>query len=444
MVLALLGSLLFLGALLAGCLSPEAGDAGEDVEESRELFFEPGLGPGHEEPLVAVTNNTQEDAEAILAVCRERTDMVECANEHLTALLSAMGSVYAFDVLEAMAQTDRTIDRQDHPIAHVLGRHALYVYGTIGETLITCSHKVFQGCIHGALQEYFEHVDLDDADLDAVCPEGASDFELYACMHGLGHGLVLATGYDLPRSLDYCAGLERHFSRSSCYGGVFMENVVAHNDHIRAGGSFEGHGRDPQTEGDAEGDGHHGHHDHGDHHAHGGAALPDFWVDPDDLEFPCNAINETYRPFCWQMQTSLILFLNGGNFRQTAGICDGLANESQVNCYRSIGRDASSWAQRNPQGVANHCSVIHEDERRHWCIEGAVAELVTNYANPEPGLAYCADYPEGDRAACYRALGRSSLNHLDQEGLAALCAGLEPGYEAACREGARLGPASDS
>ena len=51
-----------------------------------------------------------------------------------------------------------------------------------------------------------------------------TDFIHFQCVHGLGHGLMIYTGYDLPRSLDHCEPLETEWERESCRGGVFMEN----------------------------------------------------------------------------------------------------------------------------------------------------------------------------------------------------------------------------
>ena len=49
-------------------------------------------------------------------------------------------------------------------------------------------------------------------------------FLLYQCIHGLGHGLMIYTGYDLPVSLKTCDGLRHGLRPVSCSGGVFMEN----------------------------------------------------------------------------------------------------------------------------------------------------------------------------------------------------------------------------
>jgi hypothetical protein len=431
-------AILLVALLLAGCLEPTGSD---QESEQEEIFFEPGLGPGHASSLIQLSGEAAADAREILAACTGAEDRIDCLNIHLKSVLDQAGSVYAFDVLEAMALEDTEVRRLDHAMAHVLGRHALYVYGTIGETLITCSHKVFQGCIHGSLQEYFEHVDLDTTDLDAVCPDHMSRFEAYACNHGLGHGLVLATGYDLPRSLFLCETLATGLDQTNCYGGAFMENVVAHNDHIRAGGTFAGHGRDPQTWSNTSDEGDpHAHHglDHGSHHAHGGDTLPDFWVDPEDLQFPCNAIAEQFQAPCWRMQTSLILLLNGGDFREAAGICASLEDDQRDSCWESLGRDASSWGHRDPATVFSYCAHAEDPAQRYICIRAAVGEIVTNYADPYAALAFCEGYPGNDQAKCYKALGSAALNHLDTAGLEDLCEQAMNGFQADCREGAGL------
>ena len=54
-------------------------------------------------------------------------------------------------------------------------------------------------------------------------------FLYYQCVHGLGHGLMISTGYDLPYALHVCEKLQTGWDESSCTGGVYMENVNAAN-----------------------------------------------------------------------------------------------------------------------------------------------------------------------------------------------------------------------
>ena len=51
------------------------------------------------------------------------------------------------------------------------------------------------------------------------------EFLLYQCVHGLGHGLMIYSGDDLPWSLRTCHKLLTDFDRVSCTGGVFMQNL---------------------------------------------------------------------------------------------------------------------------------------------------------------------------------------------------------------------------
>src|SRR5204863_190992 len=51
-------------------------------------------------------------------------------------------------------------------------------------------------------------------------------FLLYQCVHGLGHGLMIYSLNDLPYSLHVCDQLATMWDRSSCTGGVFMQNFL--------------------------------------------------------------------------------------------------------------------------------------------------------------------------------------------------------------------------
>lgn len=401
----LLVGILVLASVLAGCVT--GGDDGSSDPERETLTFGDGAGLGAVEPLIPLTDDPDADAAAILAACQNETDLINCGLEHLTLVLGAVGSGYAFDVLDAMSRANTKIQRGDHPMAHYLGAHALHIYGTIGETLATCSMKVFQGCYHGALQEYFGYIDDLDADAVAgICPQDGTRFDRYACEHGLGHGLVLGTDYNLSLALDLCATLTGA-SRGNCYGGAFMENVVAYMDDERGRG-----------------------HAHADH--------IEFWIDKYDLHYPCNAVASTYQSHCWQMQTSLILFLNKADFEEVAEICTDLADDLQRSCFRSMGRDASAYSQRDPRGVSVKCAQAPTNETRAWCIHGYVSDVVSNFADPSAALPSCLGIPDGDKASCYEGLGRAGRSMATPEELAAVCAQAEEGYEADCRSGARL------
>ncbi len=87
----------------------------------------------------------------------------------------------------------------------------------------------------------------------------------YQCFHGLGHGLMIATGLDLAISLEVCSRLDRRWDRDACRGGVFMENIST---------------------------------------SYGVRSL---WLRDEDPLYPCNWVGLEAKRRCYQLVTSRIL-----------------------------------------------------------------------------------------------------------------------------------------
>ncbi len=65
-----------------------------------------------------------------------------------------------------------------------------------------------------------------------ICRAELNAYNSEQCGHGIGHGLMAATNYELPVALEQCNELtdEMH---DSCWSGVFMENILGYRDgHI--------------------------------------------------------------------------------------------------------------------------------------------------------------------------------------------------------------------
>jgi hypothetical protein len=357
------------------------------------------------------------DAKAVFAACPgDVGSQLACYTGALEDLLRGKGSEAAFTVLEDMGRLNPGVSQQAHKVAHDLGRYAFEAYGTIEETLRTCSYKVFQGCFHGALQAYFEGVGeaLGPQHVTGLCPSD-NQFRQYTCLHGTGHGLFLATKHDLFRSLSLCDALSGYFAVGSCQGGAVMENVVGYFD-FRAGAAH-----------------------------HHGPGPPEPWeavyhVNASDYMYPCNAMQEHQKTNCWLMQTSLILYFNGVSFANATEVCDQVPSPQDINCFRSLGRDASAYANRDVAVGMRHCG--HGDaEGRAYCVRGFVAESVLNYASPEAGLPVCRAFSAVDKPPCYEEMATQGRTMVGSEGMAAVCAQAEEGYESDCRRGAGLFPA---
>ncbi len=349
--------------------------------------------------------------------CGSRTDAMDCYLSYLEDALVAWGSVGAFDLLVEVMEVDAAANLASHGLAHGLGRLAYEAYGyDIELTLAECSYEVFQGCLHGSLQRYFDDLasqgqSLGGKQIRNVCNGATSQFETYACLHGVGHGVTLYTNYDRDASLGMCDALPDSFSQRSCQGGVFMENVVGYFDSLN-----------PTAAG--------GHHGHGGHDE-----PPEFWVDPADPAYPCNAVAAKYGQECWKMQTSLILHFNPDYYRASL-VCEE-AGEFRLACYESLGRDAAPRGNYDPGRMTSHC-VYGEQDARDQCVRGFSAGIVLNDNDPDAGITLCRALTDWAKAPCYDEVGRQGSQMLTSSESETLCATAEEPYVETCRAGAYL------
>jgi hypothetical protein len=119
-----------------------------------------------------------------------------------------------------------------HQITHAVGHAALARYhGNAAEALSQGAMTCNSGYYHGVIERAFAGVPREQVTRIArrLCTGHAvtkDEFLLYQCVHGLGHGLMIYSGLDLPWSLKTCDRLQTDFDRVSCTGGVFMQNLM--------------------------------------------------------------------------------------------------------------------------------------------------------------------------------------------------------------------------
>ena len=231
-------------------------------------------------------------------------------------------------------------------------------------------------------------------------------------------------GHDLPKALTGCDLLSDDWDRLSCYGGAFMENIVnVTNPHHPAHGLGE----------------------HADHSAmdmpgmsHGAEShfKP---IDPKDPLYPCSIMAARYLASCYQMQTSVMLYLNHGDIGAAAKTCDTAPGVMKFVCYQSLGRDVSSYSLQDHATAIQMCS-LGTRKYQPWCYVGLVKNFIDLNARPEDGIALCRDVKAQDnKMKCYEAVGEQIANlHPDSESRTKVCATSEPDYLEACLFGARV------
>ena len=289
-----------------------------------------------------------------------------CFEQAFGNLAYREGPKRALAVFAEKIETDPTV-RVCHRIAHALGAGALAHYrGDVGLAFADGSAVCWSGYYHGILERAYAGVS--EEDLPAVsrrlCASSqvrASDFVAYQCVHGLGHGLMIYTGYDMPMSLETCDKLATDWDRVSCTGGVFMENLQT------------SYGTKSQ------------------------------WLRDDDPLYPCPTVKEHQKLYCYLMVTSRILEVDGGDWEKTAAWCRKAEEGWVATCFQSLGRDASGRSLQDPKEILRICALGGDMEGE--CIYGAARDITSMDAGARRSTGFCKQAPADRRAHCFNGIG---------------------------------------
>ena len=411
----------------------------------------PGTPPGPAPASWTADSPAAEIATGVWNGCRGGAGgRMACVERTLTALIDQAGIGTSMEVLDTLVVRHGAVRENSHALAHGLGISAYRSPETFAATFADCPPSQMSGCYHGVVQGYFlalqrQGRQVGTAELDAMCrPQRASPFLFFQCAHGMGHGLMALHGNHVPMALQACDQASDEYVRNSCYGGVFMENIVAvtHPHHTAAGhAGTQGHGGHAAPAAD-EHAGHGAHGGHGDHAGHGGMEHGEWRaLNRSDPLYPCNAVDARYHEACYTMQSSAILFFNGGDVAATAAACARAPAGMVRHCILSLGRDVTALAaQRHDRSIelCGRAAGVAEGAAEGWCLVGVVQNLVNVAADPDEGLRFCRAVAGADRKReCYVAVGGAIAGLVpDEAERARRCGGAEPEFAAACRRGA--------
>jgi len=126
----------------------------------------------------------------------------------------------------ALAQLERRIERIPalagvcHAIAHELGQDAVARAGGDARAALEQGSEVCGGgFVHGVIETVLGDSKDPGRDLLRVCAPDNSG----SCFHGVGHGVMFATGMDVPAALDLCDRSPSPELSNRCGEGVFMQ-----------------------------------------------------------------------------------------------------------------------------------------------------------------------------------------------------------------------------
>lgn len=252
-----------------------------------------------------------------------------------------------------------------HQIAHVIGRTASKKYSDISAAYNEGDNFCWSGYYHGVIEGVANDLGVDELviQINTICDgtekKGRYSFYHYNCVHGLGHGLMVVYENELFTSLDVCNRLSDSWERESCYGGAFMENVMAelNPDHSTK------------------------------------------YLNNEEPLYPCTAVADRYKHSCYMMQTSHALVVAGQDYSRVFELCSTVG-EHEATCYQSLGRDASGSTSSDVKRTRELCMLGKSQSARQNCVIGAVKDFISYHHDDKQAKAFCGSLGQDLAATC--------------------------------------------
>jgi plastocyanin len=318
------------------------------------------------------------------------------------ALFSYVKKFGTKQAMEHLVSVEHTLGRDCHENAHALGKFAYEIYGE--KTFAACTADCHSGCYHGATEAFFqEHGTADlDKNLKIICGNGLNVFFAHQCLHGVGHGLMAWSDYDIHKALKDCDLLSR--GQDSCYSGVFMENIV---------GGLALDGKENTTEASSR---------------HYTKYLND------DPQYPCTVVDDKYKSGCYFYQSSRMVQLLNYDFDKVTKACLDASAEYQGICIESMGRDISGFTRRDPEKTIALCQTVPYGDLRRHCLMGAVQDTFWEKSGQTVALAFCKLLIDNqEKEACYVMITeRASQVLMTEQEKKQFCQQMEDPYNEIC------------
>lgn len=289
----------------------------------------------------------------------DQNGVQKCMDKFMDEYMSSKTTRETLADLEVARSENTEIENNCHPIAHAIGRNTYKAKGNIGDAFEACDQTCHSGCYHGVMERLFygdtqtdetKHLTYEDMKekIPGICSKdkfaNPTNAVIFQCLHGVGHAILFSLDYDLEDSLRSCDLFETQYEKSSCYGGVIMENVTA----------FDKKKRD---------------------------------IKQNEPLYPCSKLDDKYKNDCYMMQTS-IMYEQGLSDEQISKECLK-TNGFDSKCFISLGRDLSNSVRINDiPRVVKACEELSSSHSRD-CLDGAIYALIDNTWDPRYAYKLC-------------------------------------------------------
>ncbi|GEM_PF-506482 len=318
----------------------------------------PTIAPALDDPSVV--------ADSLKFACTDKdASNFDCYKKYYKARVRFDGIAAAFEDAKRREKTNAYARSMCHPIVHVIGHAAVKQFDSVASAFKQGDDHCWSGYYHGVMEGIIARIGRDKLpqQIATICSEipgkESYSFDFYNCIHGLGHGVMAANGIELFDSLELCAKLTGSWEKSSCYSGVYMENVMV--DY-----------RGQHTK----------------------------YLKSEDPVYPCNAVENQYKNDCFMMQTSYMLKIVAGDFKKVFEICASVEDGYRNTCYQSLGRDAASRSSNGVLATKTSCDLGIDIEAKTNCIIGASKNFVSALHDDQRANSLCNAIDADIKSTC--------------------------------------------
>lgn len=301
----------------------------------------------------------------------KKTITYTCYKTELTNAVKQGSPEAATALIKAQYSKTPYVKSQCHQLTHVIGRAALAKYGSVADTFAHGDQYCWSGYYHGAMEEiailHGRSYIVDNANTLCVPIAAAKSrysFYHFNCVHGMGHGFMEALNNNLFTSLGACDKMIDDWERTSCYGGVFMQNIM----NVQSPDETVDH--------------------------------KSAYLKADQPMYPCIAVDQKYKEQCYLMQTSYALQVENYDFDKVFALCRDTPMAYRATCYQSLGRDASGQSISNVDTTTATCLKGSDYEAQSNCIVGAAKDFVSYFHSDKQAKQLCASLPPDLQSIC--------------------------------------------
>jgi hypothetical protein len=253
--------------------------------------------------------------------------------------------------LQNEMKSNKKLENSCHPIVHTIGQKAYSELQSVPDALYYQDTVCNSGYTHGVLESYFASLDDITSDVGRVCDSSKTDFHMWQCFHGIGHGFMFFTNNDLPTSLAYCGDFSTK-KADACANGVLMEN-------------FGGDGTIHASQ----------------------------YADMNGPNSPCLEIDTTFVIDCYVYAPTFYLLNNTDNYVGAIEWCDSAPIDYVDSCARGVGGQLMKDFITEIETVNSICKSLTQARARN-CYEGASSFAIFYYGDNQLAKETCGKFED--------------------------------------------------